>query len=925
MANSLVWLPNLVHYNMNSVPLPPPAPELPFVSEDFLDNGVLDWPSFGESGFVYTLEYQLVGSDSWQLLYRGENSYFQPAEGLPSGSYQFRINCAGLTGCPAEGYVFTTIDIVQKPAYVNAAFDHNDSTVNVYWEGLEQVVGYALEQSADQGASWQTMAPETETGVDYQGENYSGNIHTSNSVTLSDQAVAQGIQTAKVLHLQRMKTAKLDGVNSKNSINSTYQVGSTLQYRVKACATPKCGDNQHSQTLSIVQLNGVIPDPGFEQGNIQFEDDVGASLAIDSTMPINETKSLAISLKNYGLAQYIHRYDSTSYPILNGVTLSGKLRINSIDKDSKISVYPVAYYEGIDRRIEGQKQEFTYQDIGKDLTIKSEMWLNNDLSNGNNQVKRIHFLVRLIGEGAAEVVIDDAQLYEGSGLAQTDPTLTSYYSNYSGIVKLNWTEFYNAGASYKLEYREQRENDWQQLYFGPETEFENSTPFDKSGVYYFRIACNGVGNCPTNGYVEATTVVAREPAYISVKTNATNNTTRIEWAEVPSAVGYLIQKSTSGGAWQNVPPTASDPSRSYTAMDDVYRVVYTSASTTLNSIVPSTERYRVIACRWAGCNGRYQTSTNVYLHDSDPLAVNNFSVNKPSIKPGESIFLYWDRPENYSSEFTYNIYVTKPSDDGYPEVPKFKWQSDITIHGISRGGLEGIQRTGTHTIEIEACRYGVCSAQQQLEIVVEGPPPSPSTFTADKAFINPVETVTLSWAMNPNYKQQVKYNLSVNKPNGDYTTFARLTESESFNRLINMAGVHTFYIQPCEVGGDCQPQEELKSLQVYVGVLQDSQGNLYLAHNNKLLKLTLVNEKWQVVELTPAELEILSENLVASDYTVEFGHFSADSIEDFRLTNTTTQDVITFVSHQGNYQSSTGAIILLNIDLLGVSAKHGDH
>ncbi|AIY67412.1 hypothetical protein [Pseudoalteromonas piratica] len=911
---SMGWLPNVVHYINADTPLSAPQPEIALISNNFQESSLIDWHNFGGEGYIYTLSFQLAGSNEWVELYQGEQSYFATANTLASGTYTFRLSCDGVQGCPAEGYITSTIDIVQKPSFVNAEFDHQQQSVHVYWSDLAQVAGYTVEQTADNGQSWQAMNPEQGTGVEYQGDNYSGQIHTQNHVVLSNEVVTQGIQAAKALHKQWVNAKKTQASGADNtrqmtssatSTNSAYEVGSELQYRVRACATQQCGEDEYSKVLPIVNLNGLISDPGFEQGQVQFEADVGATLAIDSSAPINQQKSLTIDLKNYGLVQYIHRYAEEDYPILNGATITGRLRINSIDKDSRISILPIAYYDGYNHRVEGQKLEFDASDIGRNIQLKGAVWLDSE-DKPENKIKRLYFSVRLMDEGSANITLDDVQLYEGGGLAQTDPTLTSYYSNYSGLVKTGWSQFYQPNAVYHLEYKERKQSAWQTFYKGVNTEFESDVPLE-TGIYDFRIACSGIGNCPEPGYVTATTVIVREPYHLTVKVD--DNKTYLDWSETASALGYLLDKSTDNGvSWQPVTPQSGDPQRTYTANDGETLTTLTVFDTTalaFTGVATAGTKYRVKACRWAGCKGRFRVSNGIYSFTEKPLTVNNFFVDKTSIEPGESIQLFWERPDNYSKDFYYQLHVTKPSGDGYPTVPRFLWEDNVKVHAISRGRDTGIQRIGTQTIDIRACNAHGCSEQlQQVEVTVQGPPPAPHTFTVDNANITVRDIVSFTWTMSPNYQEAVTFNLGVLKPNGNDFVFLQNSEATKHNRQINMPGKHQFYLEACNADKGCG--NDKAKLNVYVsGVMQSGNTHYVVIATEagvRYLSLIQVNDEWQINSLTEDAWHALDaySNFSLSSYSVTVTDLSQDGLVDITLSDGS-NDLVLIQNSDGDF------------------------
>mgnify|MGYP000218119915 CR=1 FL=1 len=73
-------------------------------------------------------------------------------------------------------------------------------------------------------------------------------------------------------------------------------------------------------------------------------------------------------------------------------------------------------------------------------------------------------------------------------------------------------------------------------------------------------------------------------------------------------------------------------------------------------------------------------------------------------------------------------------------------------------------------------------------------------------------------------------------------------------------------------------------------VYQDTQGHLFLqlpsSHSNKILKLSLNdNGQWLVTELSQSDWSQIQPSLVISSYASEFGQFSGDEQEDFKISN----------------------------------------
>lgn len=883
------WVPNVVHYINNSPSSNNAAPEFTFDADNTSELRVIDWPSFADEGVIYRLEFKLSGEDSWTLLYEGESSHYVHSTNFDTGNYSFRVSCDGLAACPVSGYLEANIEVVDAPSFVFASYEHEQQTINIHWGESSNVIGYSLEQSGDAGSTWEEVAPVEGTGIDYNSSDYSGTLHQSSSFSISKSAASQSLILAN--------RAKQQPAKAEYSANS-YDVGSTFKYRVKACADSSCSKSTASQELTISALNGLIPEPTFELGNVQFSDEVGAISTISTDNAIEGNHSLDISLSNYGLTQYIHRYTEGEYPILSGATLSAKLRINSIDKDAQVSIYPVAYYVGSNRRVEGQKLIFDHNQAGQTIPINSQMWLNNSAS-ADNQIKRLHFLIRIIGEGTANITLDNAQLYEGSGLAQTDPVLTAYYSTYSGLINFSWTEFLAEGDVYQLEYKQQTDADWQIIFRGSDTVYERNEAFTESGVYLFRMPCKGVGNCPSNGYVEASTVVAREPFYITALNDESNSKSRVEWGETVSALGYIIEKSSDDGVtWEDVTP--GNDNFSYTGNDGVARSVYTKAEISFDYLLEQNTRFRVKACRWAGCTGRYVESKNIHSTSDVPLGIPSLNSDKTQIYAGEEIFLHWQRPENYTRNTIYNLYVNKHATQCLPEQASFKWQDSIQWHGVTRGGEEGITRLGTQSISIEACNANGCGPLSSTTVTVKDdfignmPPvidgePAPSIEVGVDYFFKALST--------DDPEQDLIYTIE-NAPS--WMTLNQCSGEIFGTPLAENIGVFSD-IQLSVSDGQYTSTLPSFSISVTPKVYKTDDNNLYLDVGSKFVHLTNTNGSWDIAELTQTEWDSLT--LIATDYSVEFDDYSGNEEQDIRLTSFDGNTVLTLERNNGVYDS----------------------
>jgi len=252
-----------------------------------------------------------------------------------------------------------------------------------------------------------------------------------------------------------------------------------------------------------------------------------------------------------------------------------------------------------------------------------------------------------------------------------------------------------------------------------------------------------------------------------------------------------------------------------------YQILQNARETSLDWPVtmPGEHLFLIQVCTLDGECGDALAALVLTVEALDFVApVTVFSVDARQINHGDSVTLSWTPVENTPSDSTYNLYVTKPSELGFPVTPRFLWRVlDASARSTVRGGDTGIQRTGTQTIEIEVCRGAICSDIRAVDVTVDGPPAKPWIFEVNNSAIESGESVQLSWAMHSNYQLAVTYNLFAEKPDGSVRfQFQHNILQTSFNRVINLAGVHRFYVQACEVvGGECGEVSE--ALSVVVG------------------------------------------------------------------------------------------------------------
>ncbi|WP_125560690.1 fibronectin type III domain-containing protein [Pseudoalteromonas rubra] len=824
---------------------------------------LLSWPDFKQGSGNYRVEFRRQGDATWNTLYSGSDLHYYNALPLDSGIYEYRIHCAGFSGCPASGYLTHTSDVVLKPDYVNLAYDDKKQNVNVYWEDIK-TQGYVIEHSLDRGMSWQQVIPQGKEVMLYHGQNFTGFISTSSDVVLPKQT----LRSHQFARAQAQGMQALTKMAVSQSVTANFDPGS-FQYRIKNCNMYRCGTQQLSNQFDEQMLKPLIQDPTFESGEIQFYPHNAEELVVNSSRPIDAERSLRASLKNWGYIEWEHKYSTwNNYDPrygLNGMTARGLLRVDHLDPDSSLSIYPVAYYyEGTDdnghikgHRLEGQKMiisRASSSDNGRRLKIKTvrKEWevdsseiIDIDqqlyLNPSKHVVKNVKYYVRLLGS-SARFTLDNAQLYENGGLGQYDPSFSIYLSNYIGELKTEWTDFAKTGLKespnllhsnpeqctqpseseflYHVEYSAYGQNNWRSYYCGRGTRYFSAGGAShealQSGHYEFRVKCAGFVNCPKAGYVKGYTVILREVDSVLAQMNRSSGEVLLSWSKSLGSYGYLIEQSAdSGRTWKTVSPSAIDQNMVWRGNN-----LFTQNTATIppGSLTGGTRfQFRVKACRYTRCQDSYGISNEIILSrnpatgPASMATIQNFKADKTRIVPGEGIILSWDRPKDQSGgdfgdAVTYNIYVTKP---GYAEFSKWR---GLKTHSIKREGETGIQRLGVQTFRIEACdSFGNCGGTATTSIEVVGRPPMPMEFTTDTKVISLFDSVQLSWKMSPNYTDTVTYNLKYNAPGwkqGYLEPLLTKSTQQTHSIKLETPGFHHFVIQACNEDG-CSEERSL--------------------------------------------------------------------------------------------------------------------
>lgn len=152
---SSAWLPNLADYMNTELQ----TEQLWFELPQFSANGMplLRWQDFRQGS--YNLIYKEQTAQDWQALYQGEANYFQIIQPLLDGDYSFRLDCSGIFGCPQQGYIQRTVQVVNVPDKTDMPHaSYDDGLTQVSWAAHPDSEYYVLESSSDDGQSWDALS-----------------------------------------------------------------------------------------------------------------------------------------------------------------------------------------------------------------------------------------------------------------------------------------------------------------------------------------------------------------------------------------------------------------------------------------------------------------------------------------------------------------------------------------------------------------------------------------------------------------------------------------------------------------------------------------------------------------------------------------------------------------------------------------------
>ncbi|SFC89711.1 hypothetical protein, partial [Pseudoalteromonas denitrificans] len=304
---------------------------------------------------------------------------------------------------------------------------------------------------------------------------------------------------------------------------------------------------------------------------------------------------------------------------------------------------------------------------------------------------------------------------------------------------------------------------------------------DLQGIHVFYVqACNASGICGAETSLSVTVNPNQVSSFTASSYKITSGeSTQLTWGAPQGFVGtpyynLFVEKPNSSSRTKIQSMTAT----SFTRLIDLQ----------------GSHAFYVQACDASGiCGAEASLSVTV-----NPNKVSSFTASSYNIKSGESTQLIWSAPQGFVGTPYYNLYVKKPGGSA-----KSKFESMILGSSFSR--LIDLQ--GIHSFYVQACDVsGVCGAETSLNVAVK--PGKVSSFIGTPSEINTGEVTKLKWEAPQGFVGTTYYNLSVNKPDSSSKTkFQSMITAETFDRKIDMNGVHTFFVAACDSTGQCGDEQ----------------------------------------------------------------------------------------------------------------------
>ncbi|NRB64688.1 MAG: hypothetical protein HRU40_16950, partial [Saprospiraceae bacterium] len=320
--------------------------------------------------------------------------------------------------------------------------------------------------------------------------------------------------------------------------------------------------------------------------------------------------------------------------------------------------------------------------------------------------------------------------------------------------------------------------------------------------------------------------------------------------------------------------------------------------------------YYITSCYGNNCD--YQTRSELFKLEPFVSTPDKPTLSLLSQPDADGKFtLTWSKT---TTDGDYNVYESVGDVNGTP----------INIYSNLKVNQIDITRPtfNSYFYSVEACNEGGCELSNILNVDVQptgenaaitiNSPTENSVFNEDESLIVDIDVMpsagrqiskveisldNINWqlttAVNRNYQTEI---LSLTK--GDKTLFVKVTDDVGHETLANI--VFTVLETP--------------------EVLTDSSGDLYISlpklNGIEYIQANGSDNGWSVTELTQEQWNSLV--LLSSNYTVEYGEFQGDGLEDFKIINNDTSQSIIFEQTGEGYLMHSPEILSIDIKNLNI-------
>ena len=853
------WVPNVIHFINHSPAIEPRVPVIQ-VPESVVDTSfTINWAMYDGQQYNFLLEYQLAGESDWHTLYQGTDTSFNTASvALAGGDYQFRLSCSEAT-CPVSGYITDSLTLIAKPAMpvvsfsaavaeINAAFAVNFNQVPQaeYYQLFEngQLVETITRDSLPEDGSAASLNRQVALAGDYDYRLQACNQAGCGELSVSTVMMAYVPATTP---------------DAPSTLAKAYPIDTPLEISWPQVAEGLTAQYFYSDGLSVDAAMADIYQQGKEitaETVLSFAETGYAWLFVKVCDVLNQCSDYSAATRvqifttpvsapeNFSVSLYGQAVDNElkvlSVPLADSSSPLEDKFVLHWQPSAELAPSTIGYYK---LELDGVSAGTIYGTSGYLKTIYPDGWLHREMyldtqgsytytvqacnRNDNAEDCGPKASVKIYADLPVPLTPPPEQALTNVSVslyqAPVDDTVDTISVEIGEKFVLHWEQSEEVEPSPTGLYRISKDGEPFGLIWGvsgylrnfyPDELFHREISFDTPGIYGFTLAgCNNTGygiDCgpeskkitvAVNNTVVPTQAVENFSA--SLYGEAVDNTSQS--LLVAKDAKFVLHFQPSG---QVSPPSVGsyqlNQGESSGVLFDVapyLQVIYPDGwfhYDTSKSVVGN-NRYSVQGCNLIG-TGREcgPVSLEVIVGVYDDLSV--FSDSDGN--------LYLFTPQSQG----HKLLKLNQADGVWSLTELAASQWDVLVSGLSLSDyrLEAGLFSGDDSEDLKLAHSDSAKVIFLMQNdggydvkLIQGPG-APQSFIADKAEIKTGETVLLSWQMPADYQQAVTYNLFVEKPDGSPRyLFAGNISEQSFNRLINMAGEHSFLVQACDQDNVC--------------------------------------------------------------------------------------------------------------------------